>query len=153
VNATATSFDADGMLEMEHLVVQKIFDGAAWRVRTVEYPADDDGVVGGIVVAQHATGVVSRPGKRGAPEESMEEPGIERLEDFIEVVMVADGSGQALAATSLTNMFCLAGDGFGGYVSAVAVGVGGRDWLFIELGEEDVRNCLMNGLGRRLKQV
>ena len=68
---------------MEHLVVQKIFDGAAWRVRTVEYPADDDGVVGGIIVAQHSTGVMSRPGKRGASKESMEEPDIKRLEDFI----------------------------------------------------------------------
>jgi len=83
VYATATSFDAHGMFEMEHLVVQKIFDGATWRVRAVEYPANDDGVVGGIIVAQHSTGVMSRPGKRGASKESMEEPDIKRLEDFI----------------------------------------------------------------------
>jgi hypothetical protein len=44
---------------VEHLVVEKVLDGAAWGVGAVENAADDDGVVGGVVVAEHAAGVVS----------------------------------------------------------------------------------------------
>ena len=51
VDAAAAGFDADGMLEVEHLVVEQILDRTTRRVRTVEDAADDDGVVGGVVVA------------------------------------------------------------------------------------------------------
>jgi hypothetical protein len=51
VYAAATGFDADGMLEVEHLVVQEILDGATGGVVAIEDAADDDGVVGGVVVA------------------------------------------------------------------------------------------------------
>ncbi len=60
VDAAAAGFDADGMLEVEHLVVEEVFDGAARGVGAVEDAADDDGVVGGVVVAEHAAGVRGR---------------------------------------------------------------------------------------------
>jgi hypothetical protein len=47
----------------------------------------------------------------------------------------------------------LFGDGFGGDVAAVAVGVDAGDGLFVELGEEDVGDGVMNGLGRGLEEV
>jgi len=62
VDAAAAGFDADGVLEVEHLVVEEVFDGAAGGVGAVEDAADDDGVVGGVVVAEHAAGVVGGPG-------------------------------------------------------------------------------------------
>jgi hypothetical protein len=46
------------MLEVKHLVIEKIFDRAAWGVGTVEDAADDDGVMRCVVVAQHAARVV-----------------------------------------------------------------------------------------------
>jgi hypothetical protein len=51
VYAAASGFDANGMLEVEHLVVEEVLDGAAWGVGAVEDAGDDDGVVGGVVVA------------------------------------------------------------------------------------------------------
>src|ERR1700678_3985333 len=51
VDAAPACFDADGVLEVKHLVVEEILDGAARGVRTIEDAADDDGVVGGVVVA------------------------------------------------------------------------------------------------------
>ena len=51
MDAAATGFDADGVLEVEHLVVEKVLDGAARGVGAVEDAADDDGVVSGVVVA------------------------------------------------------------------------------------------------------
>jgi hypothetical protein len=83
----------------------------------------------------------------------VEEAGVERVEDLVEVVVVADGRGEALAAAGLADVFGLAGDGLGGDVAAVAVGVGGGDGLFVELREEDVGDGVMDGVGGVFKQV
>ncbi|MBB5338764.1 hypothetical protein [Tunturiibacter gelidoferens] len=91
VDAAAAGFDADGMLEVEHLVVEEVLDGAARGVGAVEDATDDDGVMGGVVVAQHAAGVVSRPGEGGAAKKAVEEAGVEGLEDLVEVVVMAGG--------------------------------------------------------------
>ena len=64
VDAAAAGFDADGVLEVQHLVVEEVLDGAAGSIGAVEDAGDDDGVVGGVVVAQHAAGGVGGPGER-----------------------------------------------------------------------------------------
>jgi hypothetical protein len=153
VDAAAAGFDADGMLEVEHLVVQEVFDGAARGVGAVEDAGDDDGVVGGIVVAEHAAGCVGGPGEGGAAKESVEEAEVEGFEDFVEVVVVALAGGDALTAAGLADVLGLTGDGLGANVTAVAVGVDGGDGLAVELGEEDVRDGVMDGLGRALEEV
>ena len=153
VDAAATGFDADGMLEVEHLVVEEVLDGAARGVGAVEDAGDDDGVVGGVVVAEHAASVMRGPGERGAAEEAVEEAGVEGLKDFVEFVMAADGCGEAFAAAGLADVLGLFGDGLGGDVAAVAVGVGAGDGLFVELGEEDVGDGVMDGVWRGLEEV
>jgi hypothetical protein len=153
VDAAAASFDADRVLEVEHLVVEEILDGAAWSVGAVEDAADDDGVVGGVVVAEHAASVVGAPGEGGTAEETVEEAGVEGLEDFVEIVVVAGGGGEALAAASLADVLSLTGDGLGGDVAAVTIGVRRGDGLLVELGEEDVGDGVMDGVGRSLEQV
>ncbi len=62
VNAAAARFDADGVFEVEHLVVEEIFDGATRGIGAIEDAGDNDGVVGGVVVAEHTAGVMSGPG-------------------------------------------------------------------------------------------
>ena len=57
----------DGMLEVEHLVVEQVLDGVARAGGAVEDAADDDGVVGGVVVAQGTLGHVLAPGEFGRP--------------------------------------------------------------------------------------
>ncbi len=153
MDAAAAGFDADGVLEVEHLVVEEVLDGAAGGVGAVEDAAYDDGVVGGVVVAEHAAGVVGAPGKDGAAEESVEETGVEGVEDFVEVVVVADGGEDALAAAGLADVFGLTGDVLGGDVAAVTVGVGGGDGLLVELGEEDVGDGVVDGVGCVLEDV
>jgi hypothetical protein len=153
VDAATSSFDADGVLEVKHLVVEKVLDGATGGIGAIEDAADDDGVVGRIVVAQHAAGVVGAPRKCGAAEKTVEEAGVERLEDLVEIVVMADGSEDALAAAGLADVFRLAGDSLGGDVTAVAVGVGRCDWLFIKLGEQDVGYGSVDGFGRVLEDV
>ena len=53
----------------------------------------------------------------------------------------------------MPDVFGLARDGFGGDVTAVAVSVGWNDGLFVELGEEDVGDGVMDGVGSGLEQV
>jgi hypothetical protein len=138
---------------VEHLVVEEVLDGAARGVGAVEDAGDDDGVVGGVVVAEHAAGVVGAPGEGGAAEEAVEETSVEGLEDFVEVVVVAGGGGEALAAAGLADVLGLFGDGLGGDVAAVAVGMGAGDWFFVELGQEDVGDGVVDGVGCGLEEV
>ena len=51
VDAASAGFDADGVLEVEHLVIEEVLDCAAGCVGTVEDAGDDDAVVSGVVVA------------------------------------------------------------------------------------------------------
>jgi hypothetical protein len=153
VNAAATGFNADGVLEVKHLVVEEVFDGATGCVGAVEDAADDDGVVRGVVVAEHAACVVGGPGQCGAAEEAVEETRVEGLEDLVEIVVVADGGGEAFATASLANVFGLAGDGLGGDVAAVSVGVGRGDGFLVKLGEEDVGDGVMDGVGGGFEKV
>ncbi|MEO6807169.1 MAG: hypothetical protein ABI286_05505 [Edaphobacter sp.] len=83
----------------------------------------------------------------------MEEAGVDGLEDFVEIVVMADGCGESFASAGLANVLGLFGDGFGGDVAAIAVGVESRDWLLVELGEEDVGDCVVDGFGCGLEQV
>ena len=153
VNAATARLDADGMFEVEHLVVEEVLDGAARSVGAVEDAADDDGVVGGVVVAQHAAGVVGAPGEGGAAEEAVEETDVEGVEDLVEIVVMADVREDALAATGLADVLGLFGDGFGGDVAAIAVSVGRRYRFFVELGEQDVCDGVEHTVGCTFQQV
>jgi hypothetical protein len=97
--------------------------------------------------------VVGAPGKGGAAEEAMEEAGIEGLEDLVEIVVVAYGGEDTLASAGLADVLGLAGDGLGGDVAAVAVGVGWGDGLLIELGEQDVGDGAVDGFRSVLEKV
>ena len=83
----------------------------------------------------------------------MEEACVEGLEDFVEIVVVSRGGGQAFAAAGLTDVLSLFGDGFGGDMAAVAVSVEAGDGLLVELGEKDMRDGVMYSLGSRFEQV
>lgn len=111
MDAAAGSADADGVLEVEHFVVEEVFDGVAGAGGSVEDLADDDGVVGGVVVAEGALGVVLAPGEVGSAEQAAEETQIETVEDFIEMEEAAFGAGDALGAAGVADELGLAGDG------------------------------------------
>jgi hypothetical protein len=56
-------------------------------------------------------------------------------------------------SAGLADVLGLFGDGFGGDVTAVTVGVGAGDGLSVELGEEDVGDGMVNGFGCGLEEV
>ena len=67
--------------------------------------------------------------------------------------MVSDRGENALPAAGLPDVFGLTGDVLGRDVAAVTVGVGGGDGLFVELGEEDVGDGVVDGVGCVLEDV
>jgi hypothetical protein len=83
----------------------------------------------------------------------VEEAGVEGLEDLVEIVVVARGCGDAFAATGLADVLGLFGDGFGGDVASVAIGVEAGDGLSVELGEENVGDGVMDGFRRCFEEI
>jgi hypothetical protein len=153
VDAAAACFDADGMFEVEHLVIEKIFDGAARSVGAIEDPADDDGVVRCVVVTQHAAGVVGAPGQGGAAKKTVKETDVERLEDFVEIVVMACRCRESFPATGLADVFRLSRYGLRGDMTAIAVRVQTRDRFPVKLREQDVGDGVMDCFRCGFKQV
>ena len=153
MDAAAAGFDADRVLEVQHLVIQQVLDGVARSPGAVEDPADHDGIVGGIVVAEHALRYVGGPGQRGAAQEAMKKTRVEGFEDFVEVELVSLRRGEALAAAGLADALGLLGDDFGLRVAAVPIVVVPLDGLAVELGQQDVSDGFVDGFRGVLKQV
>ncbi len=126
------------MFQVQHLMVEQIFNSASRSIGPVEDAADHDGVVRGVIMTQHAAGVVCAPGQCGTSEQAVEEAHVQRFEDLIEIVVVTDGGEDALASAGLANMFGLSGDEFGLGVAAVAVCVRGGNGLLVELRQQDI---------------
>ena len=108
---------------MEHFVEDDVLDDVARDAGVVEDAADDDGVVGGVVVAEAVAGVVAAPGELGASQEAVKEAAVEVVENFLEVVVMAAGGMNVLAAAHLADEARLGRDVVAGDIAAVAGGL------------------------------
>jgi len=153
MHASPAPPEFDRMLQVEHFVVEDVFDRISRHARVVEDAADDDCVVSGIVVAEAAASVVLAPGKLRTPQESVEEAAVEVVEDFFQMVMVATGGAYVLASAHLADKPCFGSNVVAGDITAITSAVGAIDRLTIELGEQDVRDRMQNGIGRAFQQV
>src|SRR5260370_35611782 len=88
---------------MARLVERDEFGRVARQAGAVEDAADDDGVVGRVVVAEAPAGVVAAPGKLRAPHESVGEPAVGGAEDFFQVVGLARGGAGGRSAPALSD--------------------------------------------------
>ena len=138
---------------MQHLVKQDVFDGVAWDPWVVEDAADDDGVVGGVVVAEAAAGVVLAPGDLRASHESVEEAAVEVVEDFFQMVMVAASRADVLASAHLADEAGFGGNVVTGDIAAITRAEGALDRLAIELGEQDMGDRVQHGFRSAFEQV
>jgi len=74
MHAAAAAVQLYWMLEMKHLVIDKIFDGIPRNAGTIEHPANDNSVVCGIVVAEALARSMTTPGHQRSRQESVKEP-------------------------------------------------------------------------------
>jgi hypothetical protein len=153
VDTAAESAHAHGMLEVEHLVVEQVFDGVARAGGAVEDFANDDGVVSGVVMAEGTLGVVLAPGEVGPAEQASEKALVQMVEDFFEMEEAAFGAGDALGAAGVADELGLACYSGRGGEALVAKAVGSVDGLFVELGEQDVGDGVKDGLRSAFEQI
>lgn len=83
----------------------------------------------------------------------MEKPRIERLEDLLEVVMVAYRCQDALTSSGLPNVLGLSRDGLRRDMPPVAVGVDRGDRFLVQLGQQDMSDRVVNRFGCVLEQI
>lgn len=153
VNAATHTACFYGMFEMKHFVIEEILDGVARARWPIEDAADNDGVVGSVIVAQRTLGIVLAPGEVRAAQHAAEEAGIQRVEDLIEMKETTLGAEVALASAGMADEFGLPHHGGRGGEALVAKIVGGVNGSAVELGKKDVRDCVQNRIRRALKQV
>ena len=120
MHASAAPPQSDRVLQVQHLVVEDVLDHVAGDAWIVEDFADDDGVVGGVVVAEAVAGVVAAPGKLRASHEAVEEAAVEVVEKFFEMVVVSAGGADVLASAHLAHEARFGGEIMTGHIAAVA---------------------------------
>ena len=132
---------------------EDVFDRVARHARMVEDAADDDGIVGWVVVAEAAAGVVPAPGELRPSHESVEKAAVEVVENFFQMVVMAAGGADMLASADLTDEARFCGNVVAGDITAITGAVRAIDRLAIKLGEQDVGDRVQHGFGSAFEQV
>jgi hypothetical protein len=153
VHTTPPCAHAYRMLQMQHLVVQQVFDGVARCSGPVEDATDDDGIVCGVVVAEHPFGDVGAPCQRRPSQQAMKEAQIDGLKDLVEVVEMSLRRADAFPSAVLPDTFCLLRYRLGLRVAAIAIGMDWRNRFAVQLGQQDMRNGVMDRLRGVHQQV
>src|SRR5712692_360343 len=79
--------------QVQHFMEHHVFERQRRRRRMVENPADDDGVVGWVEVAQDLARRPPAPAQQRPPQQTLEMLAVQALEDFFEVMVCALRSG------------------------------------------------------------
>lgn len=147
MDAAAGAFVFDGVLEVEHLVVEDVFDGDFGDAGGVEDAGEDDGVVGGVEVAEEPAGAAAAPAELGFGHEGGEVEVAEAVEEGIEVVVFAFGAGDVFAAADLADGLVGVADVAAVHEAAVVEEVGFGDAAAEEFGDEDAGEGFADGEG------
>lgn len=153
MHASPTPTQLDRVLQVQHFVVENVFDRVARHAGMIEDTADDDGIVRGVVVAEAAAGLVPAPGELWASHESVEEATVEVVEDFFQMVVMTAGGADVLASAHLADEPRFGGNVVAGGIAAITGAVSALDRLTIKLGEQDVGDRVQHGFGSAFKQI
>ena len=74
------------MFQVQHFVIEQIFDGVTRARRPVENAAHHNRVVRGVVMAQRTLGHPLAPGQFRPPQHPAEEPRVQRIENLFQMV-------------------------------------------------------------------
>src|SRR4051812_13105399 len=107
------------MLQVQHLVVDDVFENITRHARMIEDTADHDGVMGGFVVAKNPPRFVLAPTHPRTSHEPVKEPRVEVFEDGIEIIKMTTWRAQEFAATHLPDEMRFANDFVAGNVFPV----------------------------------
>src|SRR5690242_1462501 len=88
---------------MQHLVIDHVFYQITRSRRRIEFAADHDGAVAGIVVAQDAAGGLMAPAETRRGNLILEEAAVNFVKNFFQVVVPSPWRQQALGAALATG--------------------------------------------------
>ena len=94
MHAAAAAPQPDRVLQMEHLVVNDVFQHEAGHAGMIEDAADNDRIVRRIVMAEYAAGLSLTPAHARPCHQSMEETAVQVFEDFIQIVKMTSRRSQ-----------------------------------------------------------
>ncbi len=143
----------DRMFEVQHFVIDDVFDGIAGYGEVIENPADDDRVVRGIVMAQNAAGPGRAPTHARPRQQAMKETCIQVFEYCIEIVEQTARRTQLFASPHLAQQVRLLHDFMAAHIFAIASRVTAVDWLAIHLRQQNVSDCPQDRLGGSFQQI
>src|SRR5215469_7748382 len=153
MDATPATAQFYGMLQVEHLVVDDVFEHITRYGRMIEDAADNDGVMGGVVVPQDAPGFSLAPAHTGAGHKAVEEARVQVFEDCLQIVEVTARGAKQLTSTHLADQMGFANDLVAADVLAIASSVGAVDGASVHLGQQDMGDCFENGVRRAFEEV
>src|SRR6266404_4710413 len=134
MNTPAAPSQSDGVLQVQHFVIDDVLHCAAWHASVVKDTAHDNRVMGGIVVSQAVAGVLAAPGHLRAGEKSVKKPGIQVVEYGFQVIGVALRRHDSLASAYLPDQVRLSRHVLSGNVATVPGGMLPIDRFPVHLG-------------------
>jgi hypothetical protein len=154
VDFPAAVFELDGVEYVKHFMEHDVLDDERRGIGTVEEAAEDDGLVGGVPVAEVGSGGGAAPGEGDRGDGAVEVAGVDVVEELLEVVVVAGGAAGVFAAIGLAEAFEVGADGRGVEPGAVAGlelrgGAAAKDFGDEDFGEgfEDAIRSAAEGFG------
>src|SRR5580700_3570834 len=128
----------DGMFQVQHFVVNDVFHSVGRNPRVIEDAAHDDGIVGGIVVAQPVPSMIAAPSHLGPSQQTIEKSPVQLFKDSLEVVSPALGTLDSLPAAHLTHDVSLPGDVLTRNIAAIPGRESSLDGFAVDLGQQNV---------------
>ena len=123
------------MLQVQHLVVDDVFEDIAGHARMVEDAADNDRIVRRIVVAEDAARLGLAPTHSRARHQPVKEAGVQVFENRVQIIEVPASGTQKFAPAHLANQVGLAHNVVAGDIFAVTRGQSAVDGPAIHLGQ------------------
>src|ERR1700733_93763 len=124
VHAPPASTQLNGMLQMQHLVVDDVLHDVARHAPVVKHPADDDGIVRGIVMPKAIEGIFAAPGKLRTSHQSVEKSPVEIVENFLQMIMMAARRVNMFSPSQLTHEPRLRGQFMAADITPIARSLG-----------------------------
>ena len=153
MHASSAAPKFDGMLEVQHLVIDDVLHRVAGNRGVVEHPADHDGIVRGVVMPKYAASAAPTPAHARTRQQSVKKPRVQVFEYHLKIIKMSFRTVEALAAAYLPHQVRLADDFTAADIFAITSRLAAIDGLPVDLREQNVSDGAKNGFGSAFEQV
>jgi len=153
MHAAAAATQFHGMLQVQHLVIDDVFHGVRGNSRVIEYTAHDDGIVGGIVMAEAVAGVVAAPCHLGSGQQAVEESRVQVLENIFQIVGSTLCTFDSFTPAHLSDEVSFLRDVVARNVAAITRRLCPLDGLAVHFGQKDVRDGAQHRVWSSLQKI